>query len=405
MVSSVVLIVFVLLAQGSMHMLLFFAFFVSVAVGGSSASVFTSTDNTTCSQFAFSASFLPDAAFRNPQYRICWTITANTTIEMIVQARTNGWVAWGIGNQNGGGMSGNADIYMGFYNSSNQMEALDMWSNENLSPPRDAVQNVLPGYTGYRAQGTTALRFRRLINTGDAANDRIITPGILEIIVAMGSDDNTNAKHRDAAIGYVDMFTGAGSPPGSATSSTQRIDPLQYQFSASLLGDCKLWWKLINGNVSISAALECNTNGWIAFGFSNQAGGEETKKKERKDFSFLTLGGMTNSDMVIGRVVGTAMQVQDYWAAVQSTPTLDTTQSLTNTSGSRVNGTTSMWFTRRLDTGDSRDFRIVPGLIECIVATHASSDLLYYHNRLRAMVYIDFFSGRAPSMFSYLWSV
>lgn len=58
-----------------------------------------------------------------------------------------------------------------------------------------------------------------------------------------------------------------------------------------------------------SVAMECQNDGWIAFGFSNQ-----------------NSGGMTNADMTIGRVVGTAMQVQDYWTGSQGTPNLDVTQ-------------------------------------------------------------------------------
>lgn len=44
------------------------------------------------------------------QYRICWN-NDNTTLDMLVQARTPlGWIAWGIGDQKGGGMLGGADI-------------------------------------------------------------------------------------------------------------------------------------------------------------------------------------------------------------------------------------------------------------------------------------------------------
>jgi hypothetical protein len=255
------------------QMLLFCSFLV-LAVAGSSPSVFTVSDNTTCNTFAFNASFLPDVVHRVPQYRICWRLTnGNTTIDMIVQARCSGYVAWGIGNQLGGGMAGDSDLYMGFFNSSGQMEAVDMFSQDTNTPPRDPIQNVLPGYTGYRTAGTTALRFQRLLNTGDAAKDRVVTAGVLEILVAYGLDDNTNVRHsgacqrvffsflflmfcskkkKDAALGYVDFFTGLGAAPGGATTSTQRVDPSQYQFRATLMVPfCKLWWSLINGNVSI----------------------------------------------------------------------------------------------------------------------------------------------------------
>ncbi len=181
---------------------------------------------------------------------------------------------------------------------------------------------------------------------------------------------------------YVDLFTGQGPPIGANTVSQVRVDPTQYQFVASILPPyCKLFWKLTNVNTSISAAMECSNSGYIAFGFSNQ-----------------NAGGMTNADMIVGRVVGTTMQVQDYWSSSQATPQLDTTQSLTATSGSRVGGNvTTMFFTRLLSTGDAKDYIVKPGLTECIVAFHQSSDLFIYHDRFRSTVFIDFFSGVAPA--------
>ncbi len=224
------------------------------------------------------------------------------------------------------------------------------------------------------------MRFKRRLNTGDS-RDRPVVPGVLEILVGYGENDNPQDKHKDAALGYIDMFTGLGPPIGAQTVSTARVNPANYQFVASILPPfCKLWWKLINSNASISAAMECLNQGYLAFGITNQAG-----------------GGMTNSDMWIGRVTGGTMTVSDYWSANQGTPTLDTVQSLTATSGSRVGGNTTMFFTRLLNTGDSKDYVIKPGLTECIVAMHATSDLLIYHDRNRATVFIDFFSGTAPT--------
>ncbi len=75
-------------------------------------------------------------------------------------------------------MLGGADIIQGYF-SNGVITAIDLWSTSTgRAPPLDPVQSVLPGHTGYRTGGTTALRFQRLLNTNDS-KDRPITPGVL----------------------------------------------------------------------------------------------------------------------------------------------------------------------------------------------------------------------------------
>lgn len=68
---------------------------------------FSASDDALCSQFPFKVTTLSD------KYRICWRmINGNTTMDMLVQVICNGYVAWGIGDQKGGGMVGVREIRM-----------------------------------------------------------------------------------------------------------------------------------------------------------------------------------------------------------------------------------------------------------------------------------------------------
>lgn len=102
-------------------------------------------------------------------------------------------------------MLGGADIYSCFFQSGS-VRVNDVWSTSTGSaPPIDPIQNVLPGFSGYRSGGTTAVRFQRLLNTMDGARDRAITPGVMELLAGYGPDDNWQDKHTDAALFYVDL--------------------------------------------------------------------------------------------------------------------------------------------------------------------------------------------------------
>lgn len=103
---------------------------------------------------------------------------------------------------------------------------------------------------------------------------------------------------------------------------------------------------------------------------------------------------MTNADIWVGYVVGSSMVIEDRWSTSQATPALDATQDLTNMKGSRVNGVTTMMFTRKLTTNDVKDRPIAGGLMECLIA-FGSSDVLGYHDKNRATVYVNFQSGVA----------
>jgi hypothetical protein len=54
-------------------------------------------------------------------------------------------------------------------------------------------------------------------------------------------------------------------------TSTVRIDPAAYTYSATLLApSCKLYWSIVGS--TFNGGLECQTLGWVAFGLTNQAG-------------------------------------------------------------------------------------------------------------------------------------
>ena len=83
-----------------------------------------------------------------------------------------------------------------------------------------------------------------------------------------------------------------------------------------------------------------------------------------KTIGYLAIGfgsSMTNTDMIIGRMVADQPIILDMWSTGHVTPKEDSESNILSFSGSRSEGFSTFWFSRKLNTGDlSQDFVIIP---------------------------------------------
>ncbi len=195
---------------------------------------------------------------------LCWTVDAATsTIAMGLEVQGSGWVAFGVTNQNGGGMT-NADITF----CSLTAGCTDRWSSQRATPAIDSVQNIAAASVSRPSPGVTRASWTRSLSTGDTAQDRDISLAQqMEIMVAyQASSDSDAFKHTAKTIAYVNFGSGAVPSPGGSTVSTVQINPLDYDNSITvLLGQCGIYWKIIQSNaiinigvtVSLSSCFSC----------------------------------------------------------------------------------------------------------------------------------------------------
>jgi len=112
-------------------------------------------------------------------------------------------------------------------------------------------------------------------------------------------------------------------------------------------------WKVVGAN--LDCILSAPTNGWVAVGFSPS-------------------GNMDGSDYVIGYVTGgSTANIRDDHGSGHS-HSADTTQNLTAMSGTEAAGTTTLYFTRALNTGDSQDMVLTQNMSIHLILAYGSSD-------------------------------
>jgi len=120
--------------------------------------------------------------------------------------------------------------------------------------------------------------------------------------------------------------------------------PLPTCTFSNTIGNFQLYWNWI-GNDSIRIAFSLPSVAFVGLGINASI--------------------MANADIVIGYANNDAtFGINDYFAFTEATPSTDTSlggfNNLMNTWVSRINGITTVWFTRLLITGDQYDNIIIP---------------------------------------------
>jgi hypothetical protein len=152
--------------------------------------------------------------------------------------------------------------------------------------------------------------------------------------------------------------------------------PLPACHYSNPFGSFNLWWEFVGGD-SISIVFQMIGNSYTAFGIGS---------------------GMTNADIVVSFTQSNGQRyVRDYYTPTPGSPRLDTdnggTDDLTNTfiASDGWGQPSKTWFTRKLNTGDSKDNVIVNGTNNFIYAfgEEGIAGQLQYHGPNRNQISVD----------------
>lgn len=118
-------------------------------------------------------------------YRVSWTV-AEGSITLGVEAKTDGWVGFGIAELSSGSMPG-ADMVIGYFDDrTNKIVVKDTYALNYVTPLMDDSQDwqVLGGS---REGGVTMFAAKRKLNTGDSQDREIVLTQAVPIVIATGA--------------------------------------------------------------------------------------------------------------------------------------------------------------------------------------------------------------------------
>ncbi len=247
--------------KGGGMVVVFLAFLWCCANGGTISPAPTTTRTTTStttapSPLSFCGQFNKSTTLLSGVVSLCWTVNPApaSSISFGLEVQGNGWIAFGITNQNGGGMT-NADIVF----CSVTAGCSDRWSTQRSTPSLDAVQNINSASVSHPASGFTRAAWTRPLVSGDIVHDRdIILTTQMEVMVAYQANSDSDAiKHTDKTMTYVNFGTGSVPSTGGNTASTVQIDPTNYDHVITvLLGQCGIYWRIIQATATINIGVE-----------------------------------------------------------------------------------------------------------------------------------------------------
>jgi hypothetical protein len=149
-----------------------------------------------------------------------------------------------------------------------------------------------------------------------------------------------------------------------------------YRYNKSLSSRFRLLWD--GDDEWLHVAMVAETQGWVAIGIAEP-----------------TSGSMPGADMLVGWVDDESGEVvvQDRWAHGKATPSLDDCPSWLSDGGFQNDTHTVVAASRRRDTGDPSDRKIVNGPMKVIWAHNEDgTDGFGYHGSMRHATSIEFFS-------------
>jgi hypothetical protein len=154
-------------------------------------------------------------------YRLYWTVLSDGWIDIGLEVQTLGWIGFGISPD---GMMPNSDIVMGWVDDYNMTVMLQnrYTLDERQTPTEMIDQTNIELVDGYQANGTTFLRFHRLIHPCSAHSIAIASGAATHVIFASNPElpvNNTPSYH-----GYGDPHRGTVSLTLVENGETNEVD-------------------------------------------------------------------------------------------------------------------------------------------------------------------------------------
>lgn len=157
----------------------------------------------TAGEYAFNVSL------GNGHYDLYWTVVGDT-IYFAILAQTTGFVALGIEPTK---RMLDADIILGWRESTGDFELHDAWSTGERGPHPDDVDlggtYDLLEYSATEVGGVTTIEFSRLLSTGDRYDHDIPANGTVKIIWSTSTEDGFTLYHSRRGTATIDIGTGS----------------------------------------------------------------------------------------------------------------------------------------------------------------------------------------------------
>jgi hypothetical protein len=168
-------------------------------------------------------------------------------------------------------------------------------------------------------------------------------------------------------------------------------------FSLALRPNYHLDWEISSDGV-LNATMSTNTSNWLGFGLSPTA--------------FLTFHGMNHADIIVASWNSSTAtcNVEDMFndSNFEGMPKRDTdiggTDDVLGFSCAVENGWTKATFTRKLQTGDKRDWEIKDSFNHVIIAHGASPSFAYHGTNSTGTCKVNFFDGTLKEPCKIFWS-
>jgi len=283
--------------------------------------------------------------------QIQWKVDGDSVL-FNVQVKITGWV--GIGFNPDDGKMRNADMVI-VTGSDDKMRVRDYFSEGMEEPILDSSQDVEVLHMG-RNRDVTYFEFRRLIDTGDSDQDKVLTSSTT-VIWAYGEGRSVSYHHGTRGSLVLDLVTPSTSttPSESQGDSPAIVDwgENKYSFPAG-----NIFWRSEVDQITIR--VESESSGWFGIGFKPDD------------------GKMKNADMIIAS--GDKLQIKDYFSEGMEDPILDNQQDLISASSGSTDGKTWLQFTRKYDTKDEQDKPILFGENVYIIYAFGSDSSVNYHS-------------------------
>lgn len=142
----------------------------------------------------FSLFLFADGNIQVDSFSLNWKVQGSSA-EFTLTAETEGWLAVGF---NPSRMMKDADIKIGYVDSSGEVTLEDHFGNSNFSHRSDermggTVDVEILG--GEEIDGSSTIRFRIPLNSGDDKDQPLVPGATVKLIFAMGKGDNLRVKH------------------------------------------------------------------------------------------------------------------------------------------------------------------------------------------------------------------
>jgi hypothetical protein len=145
-------------------------------------------------------------------YTLRWKVDGDN-IQINMETQGNVWLGFGIGLS----MDDHADVYQGYITTEGTAIISDRHTVGTVPPETDAQSNILASKGSFEG-GISSYHFIRPLKSPDTVDDRDITDGDLNCIIAIGQDQQPGVQHAERTKVVINFFSGTAATDSTATT-------------------------------------------------------------------------------------------------------------------------------------------------------------------------------------------